>query len=183
MENEIKFILNYSTDNREIRSILKENRIFGNLCSSIRVNGGEFTFAKFINKDLEDIKNLSLSNRNFNIKGLTEGDIGVLKEKSEEETILYKIKVTRLYDSSFSNGRAGFLLSNKKLYTCNSFQKPQEIELNSVDVISVPPKSFNAFINVNNIQINTSMLNKKKTEVICNFLQKAIPIAMQIEVK
>ena len=104
MENEIKFILNYSTDNREIRSILKENRIFGNLCSSIRVNGGEFTFAKFINKDLEDIKNLSLSNRNFNIKGLTEGDIGILKEKSEEETILYKIKVTRLYDSSFSNG-------------------------------------------------------------------------------
>ena len=86
-------------------------------------------------------------------------------------------------DSSFSNGRAGFLLSNKKLYTCNSFQKPQEIELNSVDVISVPPKSFNAFINVNNIQINTSMLNKKRTDVICNFLQKAIPIAMQIEVK
>ena len=86
-------------------------------------------------------------------------------------------------DSSFLNGKVGFLLSNKKLYICNSFQNPQEIELSSVSVISAPPKSLNSFIKVNDIQINTSMLNKKKTEVICNFLQKAIPIAMQIEVK
>jgi hypothetical protein len=86
-------------------------------------------------------------------------------------------------DSSFLNGKVGFLLSNKKLYICNSFQNPQEIELSSVNVISAPPKSLNPFIKVNDIQINTSMLNKKKTEVICNFLQKAIPIAMQIEVK
>ncbi len=104
MRNKIKFLLNYSNDARDIKSMLEEGRVLKHFCSSIRINNGEFTFGKFVNKDITDIKDFSLSNRKFNIKGLAEKDIGVLKEKCKEKTTLYKIKITRLYDSSFSNG-------------------------------------------------------------------------------
>lgn len=92
--------------------------------------------------------------------------------------------ILALYDdSAFGNGKVGFLLTNKKLYSCNSFEKPQELELSSISKISATPKSLNSFITVNDIQIDTAMLGKKGTEMVCSFLQKAIPVAMQIEVK
>lgn len=92
--------------------------------------------------------------------------------------------ILALYDDSiFGNGKVGFLLTNKKLYSCNSFEKPQELELNSISKITATPKSLNSFITVNDIQIDTAMLGKKGTETVCSFLQKAIPVAMQIEVK
>lgn len=85
-------------------------------------------------------------------------------------------------DSSFCNGKVGFLLSNKKLYICNSFEKPQEIELSSIQVITASSKHLDSSVTVNNIKISTSMINKAGTELICNFLQQAIPLAMQIQV-
>lgn len=92
--------------------------------------------------------------------------------------------ILALYDdSTFGNGKVGFLLTNKKLYSCNSFEKPQELELSSISKITATPKSLNSFITVNDIQIDTAMLGKKGTEMVSSFLQKAIPVAMQIEVK
>ena len=95
--------------------------------------------------------------------------------KGEEILALYD-------DSSFGNGKVGFLLTNKKLYICNSFEKPQEIELASIKEIKANPKKLNSFITVNEYQISTSMLNQKGTEIVCNFLQKSIPFAEQVKV-
>lgn len=53
--------------------------------------------------------------------------------KGEEILALYD-------DSAFGNGKVGFLLTNKKLYVCNTFEKPQEIELSKIEVISATPK-------------------------------------------
>lgn len=86
-------------------------------------------------------------------------------------------------DSSFCNGKVGFLLTNKKLYICNSFEKPQEIELDIIQSIVPSPKLFNSFITVNNIKIETAMLNGAATEFVASFLQKAIPLAIQIKIK
>lgn len=85
-------------------------------------------------------------------------------------------------DSSFGNGKVGFLLTNIKLYICNSFEKPQEIELASIKEINANPKKLNSFITVNEYQISTSMLNQKGTEIVCKFLQKSIPFAEQVKV-
>lgn len=85
-------------------------------------------------------------------------------------------------DSSFCNAKAGFLLSNKKLYICNSFEKPQEIELSSVQVITAVPKLVNSCIKVDDVEISTSMLNGAGTELLSDFLQKTIPLAIQIQV-
>ena len=96
--------------------------------------------------------------------------------KGEEILALYD-------DSTFCNGKVGFLLSNKKLYVCNSFEKPQEIELASVDVVSEIPKTL--LINVSGVKINTSMaacINKSYKGLLCDFLKKVIPLAMQVEV-
>lgn len=95
--------------------------------------------------------------------------------KGEEILALYD-------DSSFGNGKVGFLLTNKKLYICNSFEKPQEIELDSIKEINANPKKLNPFITVNEYQISTSMLNQKGTEIVCKFLQKSIPFAEQVKV-
>ena len=95
--------------------------------------------------------------------------------KGEEILALYD-------DSSFGNGKVGFLLTNKKLYICNSFEKPQEIELASIKEINANPKKLNPFITVNEYQISTSMLNQKGTEIVCKFLQKSIPFAEQVKV-
>ena len=95
--------------------------------------------------------------------------------KGEEILALYD-------DSSFGNGKVGFLLTNKKLYICNSFEKPQEIELSSIKEINANPKKLNPFITVNEYQISTSMLNQKGTEIVCKFLQKSIPFAEQVKV-
>ena len=89
-----------------------------------------------------------------------------------------------VYDeSAFCNGKVGFLLTNKKLYICNSYEKPQEIELDIIQSIVASPKLFNSFITVNNIKIETAMLNGTGTELVAFFLQKVIPIAIQIKVK
>lgn len=93
-------------------------------------------------------------------------------------------EILALYDDSvFGNGKVGFLLSNKKLYVCNSFEKPQEIELASVDVVSEIPETF--LINVSGVKISTQMafsINKSYKGLLCDFLKKAIPLAMQVEV-
>lgn len=94
--------------------------------------------------------------------------------KGEEILIAYD-------DSAFGNGKVGFLLSNKKLYVCNSFEKPNEINLTDVHSIVATPKLMNSFITVNNIKIDTTMLNGHGTEIVADFLQKAIPLAMQVE--
>ena len=96
--------------------------------------------------------------------------------KGEEILVAYD-------DSAFGNGKVGFLLSNKKLYICNSFEKPQEIELSAVQSVSATPKSMNSFITVNDIKIDMTMVNGAAAELIAEFLQKAIPLAKQIEVQ
>ena len=95
--------------------------------------------------------------------------------KGEEILVMYD-------DSTFANGKAGFLLTSKKLYVCNRLESPNEVELSNIQVITAAtPDPDNSFITVNNIKISTSMLDEAGTEVICNFLQNAIPLAMQIE--
>lgn len=80
-------------------------------------------------------------------------------------------------DSAFGNGKVGMLLTNKKLYVCNSFEKPVEIDLSAVSAISASAKT----ITVNNVKIDSGMINKESTVLLADFLQKAIPLAMKVE--
>ena len=84
-------------------------------------------------------------------------------------------------DTLFGNGKAGFLLTNKKLYIHNSFEDPVEIDLSSIVSIIPNPKEANSFITINDIKVSTSMLTEFGTELVCDFLEKAIPLAKQIE--
>lgn len=84
-------------------------------------------------------------------------------------------------DSTFGNGKVGMLLTNKKMYVGNSFETPVEIELSSIRAISATPKSLNSFIMVNEVKIDTAFLNKTTTVLLSDFLQKAVPLAMQIQ--
>ena len=95
--------------------------------------------------------------------------------KGEEILALYD-------DSAFGNGKVGFLLTNKKLYVCNTFEKPQEIELSKIEVISATTKKMNSFISVNNISIDTALCSEVGQSIVSTFLQKVIPLAKQIEV-
>ena len=95
--------------------------------------------------------------------------------KGEEILALYD-------DSSFGNGKVGFLLTNKMLYVCNTFEKPQEIELSKIEVISATTKKMNSFISVNNIRIDTALCSEVEQSIVSTFLQKVIPLAKQIEV-
>ena len=95
--------------------------------------------------------------------------------KGEEILALYD-------DSAFGNGKVGFLLTNKKLYVCNTFEKPQEIELSKIEVISATTKKMNSFISVNNIRIDTALCSEVEQSIVSTFLQKVIPLAKQIEV-
>ena len=95
--------------------------------------------------------------------------------KGEEILALYD-------DSAFGNGKVGFLLTNKKLYVCNTLEKPQEIELSKIEVISATPKKMNSFISVNNIRIDTALCSEVGQSIVFTFLQKVIPLAKQIEV-
>ena len=95
--------------------------------------------------------------------------------KGEEILALYD-------DSAFGNGKVGFLLTNKKLYVCNTFEKPQEIELSKIEIISATPKKMNSFISVNNISIDTALCSEVGQSIVSTFLQKVIPLAKQIEV-
>ena len=95
--------------------------------------------------------------------------------KGEEILALYD-------DSSFGNGKVGFLLTNKKLYVCNTLEKPQEIELSKIEVISATTKKMNSFISVNNISIDTALCSEVGQSIVSTFLQKVIPLAKQIEV-
>nr|WP_318718929.1 hypothetical protein [uncultured Treponema sp.] len=95
--------------------------------------------------------------------------------KGEEILALYD-------DSAFGNGKVGFLLTNKKLYVCNTLEKPQEIELSKIEVISATPKKMNSFISVNNIRIDTALCSEVGQSIVSTFLQKVIPLAKQIEV-
>lgn len=84
-------------------------------------------------------------------------------------------------DTLFGNGKAGFILTNKKLYIHNSFEDPIEIDLSSVISITASSKETNPFITINDVKVSTSMLTELGTELVCNFLEKAIPLAKQIE--
>ena len=95
--------------------------------------------------------------------------------KGEEILALYD-------DSAFGNGKVGFLLTNKKLYVCNTLEKPQEIELSKIEVISATKKKMNSFISVNNIRIDTALCSEVGQSIVSTFLQKVIPLAKQIEV-
>ena len=95
--------------------------------------------------------------------------------KGEEILALYD-------DSAFGNGKVGFLLTNKKLYVCNTLEKPQEIELSKIEVISATTKKMNSFISVNNISIDTALCSEVGQSIVSTFLQKVIPLAKQIEV-
>ena len=95
--------------------------------------------------------------------------------KGEEILALYD-------DSAFGNGKVGFLLTNKMLYVCNTLEKPQEIELSKIEVISATPKKMNSFISVNNIRIDTALCSEVGQSIVSTFLQKVIPLAKQIEV-
>lgn len=91
--------------------------------------------------------------------------------KNEEIIALYD-------DSAFCNGKVGFLLSNKKLYVCNTLEKPKEIELSAISNVITGAK----VITVNDINIDTTMVNKTGIDLICEFLQKVIPLAMKIQI-
>ncbi len=86
-------------------------------------------------------------------------------------------------DSAFGNGKIGFLLSNKKLYVCNSFEKPKEINLADIYSIVATPKLLNSSISVNDIRIDTVQVNGSGTEILAAFLQKAVPLAMNVTVE
>ena len=96
-------------------------------------------------------------------------------------------EIIALYDDSvFNNGKIGFLLTNKKLYINNSFEKPKEIELSLIKSIVAAPKSPKQLVQaifVNDIKIDATNINGVGLDVVTNFLQKVIPIAMQIEVE
>lgn len=94
--------------------------------------------------------------------------------KGEEILVFYD-------DSAFGNGKVGFLLTNKKLYVCNSFEKPQEIDITEISTVSATQKQ-KIFVN-NNITISTTMVNEIAKNLMCDFLQKVIPFAKQIEVQ
>lgn len=84
-------------------------------------------------------------------------------------------------DSAFGNGKVGFLLTNKKLYVCNSFEKPQEIDISEVSTVSATQKQ--TIIINGNLTISTSVSNENAKDLMCNFLQKVIPLAKQIEIE
>ena len=92
--------------------------------------------------------------------------------KGEEILVFYD-------DSAFGNGKVVFLLTNKKLYICNSFEKPQEIALADISTISGTEK---AAIYVNRIKISTILIKEEKKQLVCEFLEKAIPLAIKINV-
>ncbi len=94
--------------------------------------------------------------------------------KGEEAIALYD-------DSAFGNGKVGFLLTNKKLYFCNSFEKPNEIELSAINSIVAVTNTKHPFINVNDFKIETDMASSFGAGLIGEFLEKAIPFAIQIK--
>ena len=91
MKKELKFILNYSRDKRDIKSIATdfEDSIYdSHTCFSFvtLVDGEEVPPSKILDMKLIDVikNNYQFRARRFNCSNLKKGDYGVLKETSNE---------------------------------------------------------------------------------------------------
>ena len=87
-----------------------------------------------------------------------------------------------MYDESLlKRGKEGFVLTTKNLYIKNS-NDSLVIDLPSIKIIKAEPKLLLSFIAINDRKIPSTML-KKELIALGNFLQKAIPIAIQLTMK
>lgn len=111
MEKEIKFLLNYTTDKRDIENIKTDydkSDFNGHICVSFKVldkNREEVSYSEFTKMTLEEIKknNYSFVPRNFTDRNLSVGDFGILKEKiSHIKTNFYIIKIKAIGELQFA---------------------------------------------------------------------------------
>lgn len=111
MKRELKFVLNYSGDKRDLKSIkdeYEESKFDGHCCVSFKIlkeSGEEILPSEFMETTLEEIKekNYLFKARNFNDKNLCVGDYGILKEKiSSEISNFYIIKIREIGELEFA---------------------------------------------------------------------------------
>lgn len=110
MEKKIKFVLNYTTNKRDIRNIkidYEKSGFDGHICVSFKVSdeNGEVSYSEFTKMTLDEIKknNYSFAPRNFTDKNLSVGDFGILKEKiSRIKTNFYIIKIRAIGELQFA---------------------------------------------------------------------------------
>lgn len=111
MEKEIKFLLNYTTNKRDIKNIktdYEKSGFNGHICVSFKVldkNREEVSYSKFAEMTLEEIKenNYSFTPRNFFDENLSTDDYGVLKEKiSSNKFNFYIIKIKAIGELQFA---------------------------------------------------------------------------------
>lgn len=109
MKKEIKFILNYTKDKRDINSIktdFEKSDFTDHGCVSFKVldeNKEEVSYSEFMKMTLDEIKknNYSFVARRFLDENLSAGDFGVLKEKiTNVKTNFYIIKIKAIGELS-----------------------------------------------------------------------------------
>lgn len=132
----ISFILNYSSDERDIiklKACEDKSKLKNNYCTSVKVfNDKEknVEFSEIYNLALEEIKErgYTFKTRKFSNKELEIGDIGILREISDE-TNVYKIKITGLLkengDYNFDKNAEEIIIDEKvKNYIEEMTEKP-----------------------------------------------------------
>lgn len=112
MERELKFVLTYSKDKRDLNSIkdeFKKSDFDGHVCVSFKVldkDGEEISYSEFTKISLEKVKkeNYSFIARKFNDKNLSIGDYGILKEneKNSSNKNFYIVKIREIGDLEFA---------------------------------------------------------------------------------